>query len=92
MSFRGQRSCVSSLSDFSGRLSSCQPLWCWFVIQFFNGAAAFTSTTDAGGGVAWWAHIGGFVCGMVLILLVSKIRFPAIKTRWHGETASGDGV
>lgn len=64
----------------------------WFVIQFFNGAAAFTSTTDAGGGVAWWAHIGGFVCGVVLILLLSRVRFPTIKARWHGEAASGDGV
>ncbi len=43
----------------------------WFVIQFFNGAAAL-SMTPAGrdvGGVAFWAHIGGFVAGMVMIKL-----------------------
>ncbi|MFQ5956332.1 MAG: rhomboid family intramembrane serine protease [Candidatus Brocadiales bacterium] len=47
----------------------------WFVIQFFNGAAAFTATTDAGGGVAWWAHIGGFVFGIVLMFVLPKRRF-----------------
>lgn len=35
----------------------------WFVIQFLNAAA----TPAHGAGVAWWAHIGGFVCGMFLI-------------------------
>lgn len=44
----------------------------WFVIQFFNGAAALTATTDAGGGVAWWAHIGGFVFGIALMLVLPK--------------------
>jgi membrane associated rhomboid family serine protease len=34
----------------------------WFVLQFFNGAA-----TAGGGGVAWWAHVGGFVAGIVLL-------------------------
>jgi len=41
----------------------------WFVIQFFNGAAVL-SMTPAGkdvGGVAFWAHVGGFVAGMVMI-------------------------
>lgn len=63
----------------------------WFVIQFFNGAAAFTSTTDAGGGVAWWAHIGGFVFGMALIRVLPNIRFPTINTRWYRKTTSYDG-
>jgi membrane associated rhomboid family serine protease len=41
----------------------------WFVFQFFNGAASL-SLAQAGrdmGGVAFWAHIGGFVAGMVMI-------------------------
>jgi membrane associated rhomboid family serine protease len=34
----------------------------WFVLQFLSGSAAlFASQTS--GGVAWWAHIGGFVAG-----------------------------
>jgi membrane associated rhomboid family serine protease len=39
----------------------------WFVIQFFNGAAALATTSAGAGGVAWWAHIGGFVLGMILV-------------------------
>ncbi|HID23471.1 MAG TPA: rhomboid family intramembrane serine protease, partial [Planctomycetaceae bacterium] len=35
----------------------------WFLIQFFQGAAAIT--TIATTGVAWWAHIGGFLAGML---------------------------
>ncbi len=41
----------------------------WFVLQFFAGAATL-SMTHAGrdvGGVAVWAHVGGFVAGMLMI-------------------------
>lgn len=44
----------------------------WFVIQFFNGAAAITSHDMTGGGIAWWAHIGGFILGIVLMNLFPK--------------------
>jgi len=37
----------------------------WFVLQFFSGVGSLASTTDSGG-VAWWAHIGGFFGGMLL--------------------------
>ncbi|HEX8918733.1 MAG TPA: rhomboid family intramembrane serine protease [Chloroflexota bacterium] len=40
----------------------------WFVIQLFNGLAALsTPAANATGGVAYWAHVGGFVTGAVLI-------------------------
>jgi membrane associated rhomboid family serine protease len=45
----------------------------WFVIQFFNGAAAITASAS-GAGVAWWAHIGGFAAG-VIILYIMRIFF-----------------
>jgi membrane associated rhomboid family serine protease len=35
----------------------------WFVFQFFSGAFALGG---AGGGVAWWAHVGGFLFGMAV--------------------------
>jgi membrane associated rhomboid family serine protease len=38
----------------------------WFVIQFFSGVGAIASAHQ-GGGVAWFAHIGGFLAGMALI-------------------------
>jgi membrane associated rhomboid family serine protease len=44
----------------------------WFLIQFFSGTAAISSSH--GGGVAWWAHIGGFVIGIVLIKIFPKSR------------------
>ncbi len=38
----------------------------WFVIQLFNGFLSLGAVTMATGGVAWFAHIGGFVGGLVV--------------------------
>jgi membrane associated rhomboid family serine protease len=38
----------------------------WFVMQLFAGLAEIGRAT-AGEGVAWWAHVGGFITGAVLI-------------------------
>jgi membrane associated rhomboid family serine protease len=40
----------------------------WFLLQFIQGTFASTEA----GGVAWWAHIGGFVAGMVLVFAFKK--------------------
>jgi membrane associated rhomboid family serine protease len=42
----------------------------WFVLQFFQGVASL-GMPDVGG-VAFWAHIGGFVSGVVLGWLLKK--------------------
>jgi membrane associated rhomboid family serine protease len=39
----------------------------WFLIQVFSGMAAVGQMASAQGGVAWFAHVGGFLAGMVLI-------------------------
>lgn len=40
----------------------------WFFSQLFNGLFALSvNTLQASGGVAWWAHVGGFVAGLVLV-------------------------
>lgn len=40
----------------------------WFVLQFFSGVGTMAqSSTGAAGGIAFFAHVGGFVMGMVLI-------------------------
>ena len=39
----------------------------WFFMQLFAGVAELGQAT-AGSGVAWWAHIGGFIAGALLIL------------------------
>lgn len=40
----------------------------WIVIQFLNGTAVLSMSPGRDvGGVAFWAHVGGFVAGMVMI-------------------------
>ena len=47
----------------------------WFIAQVFSGLATL-GTAAAGSGVAWWAHVGGFVAGAVLIGLFRRRRRP----------------
>ena len=45
----------------------------WFVEQLMFGAvASFSRITDAPGGVAWWAHAGGFLAGLILVHLFAR--------------------
>jgi len=44
----------------------------WFVLQIFNGLASVTAM--ASGGVAYFAHIGGFVVGLLAGLLFKRSR------------------
>ena len=42
----------------------------WFIIQLFSGVGEFTRAGVNEGGIAWFAHVGGFVAGMVLVKLL----------------------
>jgi len=42
----------------------------WFLMQFLSGAATIGHVSALAGGVAWWAHIGGFLAGMLLVKLL----------------------
>jgi membrane associated rhomboid family serine protease len=45
----------------------------WFLLQLFYGAAEFTQPVGTGGGgVAYFAHIGGFVFGLAVIRLLAR--------------------
>src|SRR5882672_3345488 len=44
----------------------------WFVLQILSGTVAALSPMQ--GGVAWWAHVGGFLTGIVLVLLLRPRR------------------
>jgi membrane associated rhomboid family serine protease len=44
----------------------------WFVIQFISGVGAAASTQGDEGGVAYMAHIGGFIAGLVIALFFRK--------------------
>ncbi|MBI2688725.1 MAG: rhomboid family intramembrane serine protease [Acidobacteria bacterium] len=42
----------------------------WFVLQFFSGVGSMGHSHLSQGGVAWFAHVGGFLSGIVLILVM----------------------
>ena len=46
----------------------------WFIIQLFSGAASLATASAHAGGVAWWAHIGGFVVGVLWALPLRRRR------------------
>jgi len=50
----------------------------WFLLQFFNGALSLGARTDAFSGVAWWAHVGGFLFGFGVCLFARR-RQPASR-------------
>jgi membrane associated rhomboid family serine protease len=51
----------------------------WFVVQFLSGTAGQLSTSArTTGGVAFWAHVGGFAAGAILVKL-----FPAQRRRFR---------
>jgi membrane associated rhomboid family serine protease len=56
----------------------------WLLIQFVSGLAAFGGEI---GGVAFWAHIGGFVAGVVLIKLFARSEYVAAHKshHWHPQ-------
>ncbi len=57
---------------FPVRLPAWVVLGVWIGLQFLNAAM----DGGSGGGVAWWAHIGGFVAGAVLIVPFRRKSVP----------------
>lgn len=51
----------------------------WFLIQFLQGLTV--SATQVGGGVAFWAHVGGFVAGVLLVKPFENRRLVNAKKR-----------
>jgi membrane associated rhomboid family serine protease len=64
---------------FIFRIAVPAPLYLvfWFVLQFAQGVGSLGKTAYNSGGVAWFAHVGGFIAGMLLIRL-----FPS-RQRWR---------
>jgi membrane associated rhomboid family serine protease len=58
---------------FFWRIPAVLMLGYWFVIQFLSGLNALGGGGDQGG-VAVWAHIGGFVLGAILVLTLGLRR------------------
>ncbi|EAU65251.1 rhomboid family protein [Stigmatella aurantiaca DW4/3-1] len=56
----------------------------WFVLQVITGLPQLmTLRPEVSGGVAVWAHIGGFVAGMVLIKLFENRNYTYRRTSWR---------
>jgi rhomboid family protein len=49
----------------------------WIVIQLISGIGSMAQTSETTG-VAYMAHIGGFVAGLVLVKLMASARRPAL--------------
>jgi membrane associated rhomboid family serine protease len=53
----------------------------WFVSQLSSGLLNLGAAGDFGG-VAWWAHVGGFVFGLIMVNLLIRRR---IAHGWHRD-------
>ncbi|MCU0586902.1 MAG: rhomboid family intramembrane serine protease [Syntrophobacteraceae bacterium] len=52
----------------------------WFLLQFFSGTFSLLGHSREVAGVAWWAHIGGFVGGIALLKLFKpQSRLPRLR-------------
>ena len=64
--------------------SMALPAWVmlgyWFLIQFVSGWVSFGGE---GGGVAFWAHIGGFAAGVALVKLFARSDYVAEHKAHH---------
>jgi len=48
----------------------------WFLLQFFNGALSLGASGAGFSGVAWWAHVGGFLFGFTVCLFAKRQHVP----------------
>jgi membrane associated rhomboid family serine protease len=54
----------------------------WFIIQLYSGLFAMQGASASGSGIAWWAHIGGFVFG---VIMVSFFAIRKVYRNWYQE-------
>jgi membrane associated rhomboid family serine protease len=48
----------------------------WFVIQLFSGVGSIGYSNVSRGGTAWFAHVGGFLAGVILVnVMGTRERF-----------------
>jgi hypothetical protein len=55
----------------------------WFLLQFINAAGS----QGTAGGIAWWAHIGGFVFGIVFLKLFTALPDTGVSRQMRHFTA-----
>jgi rhomboid family protein len=62
------------------RLPAVLYLGFWFLLQVFSGVNSISAGALSTGGVAWWAHIGGFLFGLILARPLSRK-----KSKWYPD-------
>lgn len=60
-------------AGFMTELPAYVVLGFWFVLQIINGVASLGANAEYGGGVAFFAHIGGFVAGLLLTVIFMNV-------------------
>jgi membrane associated rhomboid family serine protease len=67
--------------------SVAMPAWTmigyWALIQLLSGVVSLGAQGEAGGGVAFWAHIGGLVAGIVLVRFFARSDYVAEHRAHH---------
>jgi len=62
---------------FTARIPAIIFIGLWFLAQFLSGVSTLGAVNT--GGVAWWAHVGGFLIGLVFAKVAASAR-PATST------------
>ena len=52
----------------------------WFLLQFFSGLGSLGPSSQTGG-VAYWAHVGGFVLGIAVVIVYKLVTGQGIWPR-----------
>jgi rhomboid family protein len=55
----------------------------WFFIQVLQGATELMSPFRGAAGIAWWAHVGGFIAGFVLLPLLEPSAAGGGRRAWY---------
>jgi membrane associated rhomboid family serine protease len=55
----------------------------WFFMQVLQGASQLVSPFANAGGIAWWAHIGGFIAGLMLLPLLEPSAAGRDRRAWY---------
>jgi len=55
----------------------------WFFLQVMQGASELLNPYAGAGGIAWWAHIGGFVAGIVFLRLLEPPHPAGGRHAWY---------
>jgi membrane associated rhomboid family serine protease len=67
---------------FAIQLPAGLVLGVWFILQLWSGLGAI-GVNGTAGGIAYWAHIGGFVFGLVIVRLLAPRRHHRARPDWE---------